>query len=936
MRRSLSLTILLGLLSGSIHAQALMGKELFDKEVVEKTGGIEDRTAGIHNASNIGMFFENRGKLYPRRLSQGPSGEFPINSGKHYIYRCNPFVGVPGNVVQGRFTSNEEWEAVGGYHNPDLVKVAFSDNSATWNPDLGWPVKDSIGNPIIKSDQDGYCVFNDATNSVEILGLEVAQTSYAYGVKFAQNIVFFKYEITNKGTKDLDSLFFGMYVDLDVGDAAGGDPEYNDDRIGFDRENDFLYFHDDGLSSEWPGGTTGYFGFTLLRTPKVSGVELGATSMHYNIWNNDRDEDDIQFAILSSNLTYIDPQDQDDFFHPGAAGDFHFDDPATIPASGLDLVGYLSSGPYQLDLDDTLTFYTAFVAGESFDEATESMIVAKQALAFGFDIAKPPSTPSLSAIPGDGRVTLFWDDPAESSRDNFTGEFDFEGYRIYRSVDKGGHWDQIDRNANPTVGPDPIPIADFDVINEVGLDRGLQHSFTDTTVINGIEYWYTVTAYDRGDESVESLESPKGSSPDAINTEAVVPRFEAIGRTPVTAGTVQHVGVGRSNYLLEVNPVDDETLAGMSYTVGFTYTQRTDRGDLDTRVSAVVNDSAGTQPHRYGVVFTSPTSFDLINLTTGAVIREANFYRSGTAYRLDTPGDAMRILIQDPNPSAPPEILPEAGDFLSLNFAAVAIRNGTDTVIAGREILFEREQATTDGILMTLGPPEIIQRAERLSGTEDITIIFTVTDETAVDSMSYAISIEGNGFDDQGQGFVSLVVRNSADSVIAFDDTLSSSGAIDFAGVEAVVTFPSDNPPGAGNAFVLETIIPIRPNLLDAYQFAIQGSQVNSSQVASGLNTIRVVPNPYLASSLYEVDFGELRNEPLRQIQFINLPGECTIHIFSVAGDLIKTIRHNAPSGSFMWDMRTEGGREIATGIYIYVVRTPSGGEYMSRFAVIK
>lgn len=47
---------------------------------LEKILGIEDRAGGTHNASNIGLFFENRGKLYPRRLTQGPSGEFPRKS----------------------------------------------------------------------------------------------------------------------------------------------------------------------------------------------------------------------------------------------------------------------------------------------------------------------------------------------------------------------------------------------------------------------------------------------------------------------------------------------------------------------------------------------------------------------------------------------------------------------------------------------------------------------------------------------------------------------------------------------------------------------------------------------------------------------------------------------------------------------------------------
>ncbi|MCK7523091.1 MAG: hypothetical protein MZV64_38175 [Ignavibacteriales bacterium] len=62
-------------------------------------------------------FLKTAVNFIQEELTQGPSGEFPINSAKHYIYRINQYVGIPGNVVQGRFTTNEEWEAACGYHN---------------------------------------------------------------------------------------------------------------------------------------------------------------------------------------------------------------------------------------------------------------------------------------------------------------------------------------------------------------------------------------------------------------------------------------------------------------------------------------------------------------------------------------------------------------------------------------------------------------------------------------------------------------------------------------------------------------------------------------------------------------------------------------------------------------------------------------------------
>jgi hypothetical protein len=932
MRKSLLTICFLALLAGltwSLPADKDRDREAEAWSLL-KSNGVEDRAGGTHNAGNIGLFFENRGKLYPRRLTQGPSGEFPIGSGKNYVYRINPMVAVPGNVIQGRYTTNEEWEAVGGYHNRSYAKVAFSDNPLSWDPLLGWPVKDSNGNPIVKSDQDSYCVYDDHNNSVRPLGVVVEQTGYAYGVKFAQNLLFFKFKIKNEGNKDLDSLYFSMYCDIDVGDVSGGAPEYQDDRLDFDKANNFLYFFDDGASSEWAGNVTGFFGVTILKTPTVNGAEPGITDWHYNLYDDDRDDDSLQYAILSSNPRIIRPQTLvEKYFHTGANPGLHFDDPATIPASGLDLTATLSSGPYQLKRGDTLVFYTAMVAGNNKEELYNYLKTAQKILQFNFEISKPPATPILSASAGDGQVTLYWDDAAERSRDNYSGEYDFEGYRIYKSVDKGLHWDQWDRNVDPSVGIDPVPIAKFDLINNIGLDLGLQHSFTDTNVKNGFEYWYTITAYDRGDASVESLESPRGNSPDALNTETVTPKAAPINRTPVTSYPVQHTR-GSSNYVLAVQPVDQDSLADHEYVVRFTYSQQTSKGTLKTRITPTIVDSTKTEAKHVGIEFAAANSLHLIDLSTGDYIgSDPRSYKTGTTYSINK---GLRIKVEDPDPLAAAQFLPKAGDYLTLFYSVYVQNNKGKTVVPVQPMNFNKACATSDGVVFTLSPPDLIQSVSRIGGTDVLNITFTVIDEAAVKTSRYEIATTQKGVVD-GKGFISLLIKSAGGEVKA--DTLFSGATFEFDGISGKVIFNASAPPAPGNILSVETVVAVPPTIQDSYRIKIKGAEVQNVKAANELERIRVVPNPYMVASLYEPEFGELRKEPVRQIQFINLPQECTIYIFTVAGDLVKTIKHQAANGSEQWDLRAEGGREIASGVYLYIVKT-NDAQYKNTFAVIK
>lgn len=97
------------------------------------------------------------------------------------------------------------------------------------------------------------------------------------------------------------------------------------------------------------------------------------------------------------------------------------------------------------------------------------------------------------------------------------------------------------------------------------------------------------------------------------------------------------------------------------------------------------------------------------------------------------------------------------------------------------------------------------------------------------------------------------------------------------------------------------------------------------------LGDVYVVPNPFISTSGFTGE-GEIEN----QIGFYGLTGECTIRIFSYSGQLVETIEHNEPTYQTAWFQVTKNGQEIASGIYFYVITTPSGEVSKGKFVVIK
>lgn len=103
----------------------------------------------------------------------------------------------------------------------------------------------------------------------------------------------------------------------------------------------------------------------------------------------------------------------------------------------------------------------------------------------------------------------------------------------------------------------------------------------------------------------------------------------------------------------------------------------------------------------------------------------------------------------------------------------------------------------------------------------------------------------------------------------------------------------------------------------------------------TSMNQIRVVPNPYIINSDESVRFPGTIDED--KIAFYNIPGNCTIRIYTELGELIYTIDHTNGSGDAYWKSVTSSSQFVVSGIYIAVVTNNETGEnHIAKFAIIR
>ena len=911
--------------------------------------------------------------------------------------------------------------------------------------DFKWP--GALRQGASNSDMESFFVVDDRTNKEfeyypfpedstrKGLGIEIESRYYQWANPLAEDIIFLIYKVTNKSQKDLNDVIFGMWGDPHV----GGPSNWQDDLSYFDNNINMVYCWDEDGQSDVSGRPPGYFGYKFLESPgdPYDGTDNDADGMidesRSDGIDNDGDWDPEKHDVGVDGLQNTGDEgegdgiptagDQYDIRKPGEpnyewtdldeadmVGLTGFSSPAfggnnsisndhyvfenfLTPGvfdsananSAGDYIFIYSSGPVDLPAGEARRFSIALLVGQNYEDLTLNAVTAQGIYERNYQFAKPPAKPHVTVAPGDERVTLYWDDIAESSVDPISEKEDFEGYVIYRSTDPqfldqqtitdaygshflftplemaGGAPAKFDL-VNDYSGLSSIPYTGHGTPYNLGSNTGIQHSFVDSNnVINGQIYYYAVVSYDHGDDSLQIAPAECAKqitlNPESneifldVNTVQIIPRAPAAGYSVggLTSGGILHEeGIATGEISIEIidpmrietsdtfrvtfkesptrysvedtKPIEDIFIANIDKFIGLTYKN-------------IVEESFVLKSMDGSVVYVDSIDYELdseygrvraIPHTAGGSLEDDAQYRATYTHfsvkdseRLDNEEsnpvfDGMKIYVKD-QPLEIDEMKTAWNTYSQTNYTGVVgvYSQGGNAHPADYEIRFDSSIIDTGDAFGIFTPFEI----------------YKTTMGMIPEKQRFAIiKVQPNYSDD---------TWDTHDQIVLFE------GEEGFEPTWMVKFFEPNEatpiPPGIGDVFSIGTSRPFYAD--DVFTFVTQGSRIDEKLGKSDLDRISVVPNPYVVTNVLEqLDRQNPRDRGPRRVYFNHLPAECTIRIYTMSGELVKTLIHQSSidDGKEYWDLTTNDNFPIAYGVYLFHVDAGELGETISHFAVIK
>lgn len=579
-------------------------------------------------------------------------------------------------------------------------------------------------------------------------------------------------------------------------------------------------------------------------------------------------------------------------------------------------------------------FSTAWIFGEDEQDFFKNRRTVQNIYNSDYNFAQPPIVPTFTAtVSGDNQVQLAWDTLSVGSFDKFLQEFDFEGYKLYKGTNSilSDARTITDVNGTATFYE---PIAQWDLDNEysgpvtvlggeavynLGDNTGLQFFYVDNDVTNGKRYFYVIVAYDRG---VPSSGTDDGLDPqENVFNIAIDATGEVIGTSPNAAyvtPTTQAAGYQAGSTTVDLNKVTFGSASG-SASVN------------------IISDELVNESYVYQVKFASTD-------TIGGVFRETTSY-------------SVRELTNDSVYIANAEFTGSTSliDGFTINFSnadsALIIPSKTGWVSnEGEENeLFSTDPTTLDGVNTDWEiaiSPNFEGLTENFVKTDHDYELYFVNPEDSVYRPSFRFGTDFTVLD-MPLFAKNLITGELVDMFIIDTDEngeVSASDVIYIAERDlqrrykyryTITILNGTTAPSPGDKIRISTTRQFGED--DIFQFGMRKGYVDNDAAKNELADIYVAPNPYVGAASWE-RAGDAIGRGERKIIFFNLPQNCTIRIFNIRGELIRTLEHQGPinKGSQDWDLKTNNNEDVAYGVYFYHVEAPGIGEYKDKFAIIK
>jgi hypothetical protein len=113
---------------------------------------------------------------------------------------------------------------------------------------------------------------------------------------------------------------------------------------------------------------------------------------------------------------------------------------------------------------------------------------------------------------------------------------------------------------------------------------------------------------------------------------------------------------------------------------------------------------------------------------------------------------------------------------------------------------------------------------------------------------------------------------------------------------------------------------------------AYTGSTLNpATTTAANMKRIHTVPDPYYVTNSLEASANQ------KVLNFVNLPAQAIVRIYSLSGVLVNVLTHDDPTGGGLltWNLRNRNNQFVASGVYFYHVESPDGQTKVGRFTVV-